>query len=73
MNWQLIAVGIIVALTAIYLARQTWRTWSAKKAGCGGSCGCSGKTGTPAEVNGHGTLIAPSEITLRRRGGAQRS
>jgi hypothetical protein len=42
MFWQYIAVGFLTALSAIYLVRQTYRTWFGKKArGCGGGCHCS--------------------------------
>jgi len=60
MNWQLLAVGVIVAAAVSYLARQTWRTWSAKKSGCGG-CGCGSKS------NDNATVIPVEQLTLRRR------
>ncbi len=65
MDWQWPAVGVSIALAAAYVARQTWRTWSAKKAGCGG-CSCAGKTG-PASAQDGSTLISPSELTARLR------
>ena len=36
MDWQPIAVGLVVVLAAIYLIRNALR-----QKGCGGSCGCS--------------------------------
>ena len=36
MDWQPIAVGLVVVLAAIYLIRNALR-----KKGCGGSCCCS--------------------------------
>ncbi len=37
---QLIVVGLIVAVAAIFLVRQWLRPWLKKGTGCGGSCGC---------------------------------
>jgi len=38
---QMIAVYLLIAVAAIYVARRAVRTWTgAKKTGCGGSCGC---------------------------------
>jgi hypothetical protein len=62
MNWQLLLVALIVAGAALYLGRQTWRTWSGKKAGCGGGCGCA-----PTAAGGSSTIIPPDELTLRLR------
>lgn len=56
---------VLIVLAAVgYLLRQSWRTWSGRKAGCGGGCRCSDK---PASTNGHATLIPAEQITLRRR------
>ena len=66
MDWQLGIVALIVGVAAWYLGRSTWRTWSARKGGCGGGCGCATKA-TPAEANGHATLIPEEQLTLRRR------
>jgi hypothetical protein len=66
MDWQLIAVSGIVLVAAGYLLRQTWRTWSGRKAGCGG-CGCAKEqsaNATPA------ALIPAEQLRLRRRTGA---
>ncbi len=60
MNWQLIAVIVIVSCAALYLARQLWGSFAGRK--CGGGCGCSGKS-TPEEP---ASLISPQQITLRR-------
>src|SRR5262249_2362108 len=39
---QLIAVGLIVAVAALYVLRRTIRTWSGGKKGAGsGGCGCT--------------------------------
>ncbi len=70
MDWQLVVVGLIVAASCWYLVRQTWRSWSGKKAGCSG---CSCKSAAPAtnQGEGHGpavTLIPPDQLTLRRPG-----
>jgi hypothetical protein len=63
MDWQQVAVVAIVAAATYYLGRQTWRTWSGRKAGCGGSCDCSSKPAEPPAA----ALIPPDQITLRRR------
>lgn len=42
MFWQYIAVGFLIAFSALYLGRQTYRTWFGKKVrGCGGGCSCA--------------------------------
>jgi hypothetical protein len=65
MEWQLLLVGVLVALALIYLGRQTLRTWRGQGAGCG-ACKCatpSKKTnGTAAD-----TLIPIEQLKLRRR------
>jgi hypothetical protein len=62
MDWQWLAVGASVAVAAGYLARQTWRTWSGRKSGCG-SCSCADKTAVSAGQR----LIPASELTRRLR------
>lgn len=43
---QLILVGVLVAVAALYVARSAWKTWFGKSAkGCGAGCG---KCATPA-------------------------
>ena len=64
MVWQLVIVAVIVAAAAWYIARATWRTWSGRKSGCGGGCGCGSKTAAEQK----GTVIPVEQITLRRRG-----
>ncbi len=65
MIWQLAIVVLIVGAAAVYLVRQTWRTWSG--AGCRGGCGCSRTPVAPPE--GKVTLIPADQLTLRRREG----
>jgi len=68
MNWQLIAVIVIVAAAAVYIGRQTWRTWSTRKdSSCGGGCGCASKTQASGNTNGAPVLIPSEELVLRRR------
>lgn len=67
MDWQLIIVGVIVALAAAYLARAAWRTWTAARGKCGGGCGCAATTANSTKKNGAVTLIPAEQITLRRR------
>ena len=65
MDWQLTAVIGILAGAVTYLGRRAWRSWFARKGGCGGGCDCSAKP--PAQANGHVTLVAPEQLRLRRR------
>jgi hypothetical protein len=62
MNWQLLAVILIVSCAVLYLGRQLWNSFAGRKGSCGGGCGCSSKP--PVEENG--ALISPQQITLRR-------
>ena len=62
MNWQLVLVALCVGVSALYVARQTWRTWAGKKSGCGG-CGC-GKTKPETAAP---RIIPVEELTWRRR------
>jgi FeoB-associated Cys-rich membrane protein len=67
MDWQLAIVGVLVALAAAYLGRQTWRTWAGRKAGCGG-CKCGGAAQARAgEGTAGAALIPPGDVRLRRR------
>ena len=37
---QLIVVGVLVAASALYVARSAWKAWSGRSAkGCGAGCG----------------------------------
>jgi len=62
MGWQLAIVCLTVAAAAVYLVRQAWRSWSGRKSGCGGSCGCSNSI----EARSDG-LIPAEQLTLRPR------
>jgi hypothetical protein len=66
MNGQLLITSLTIAAAAGYLLRQAWRTWFGRKAGCGGSCGCSSQTHPSPAANGQVTFIAPDQLTLRR-------
>jgi len=65
MDYQLLAVALIVVAAFGYLARRAWRTWAGRKSGCGGGCSC----GPKEPVNGQISLIPPEQLTLRRRSG----
>jgi hypothetical protein len=65
LDWQLVLVGLLVAAAAWYLVRASWRTWTAKKGGCGGGCGCGRQATAPRR--GDRTVIPVQEVTLRRR------
>jgi len=67
MNWQMLAVIVLVAVAAGYLLRQHWRAATGRKAGgCAGGCSCPSKS-TVAANGTEAPLIAPEQITLRRR------
>ena len=68
MTWQLAAVGLLVALALLYLARSAWRTWTGARSGCAGGCGCAAPA-RPAAGEGRSTFISSQELTLRRRDG----
>jgi hypothetical protein len=67
MDWQLPLVALIVAVALAYLARQTWRTWSGGKGGCGKTCACTGATAAPPGDADRVTLIPADRLTLRPR------
>ena len=67
MDWQLAIVVLIVAVATGYLIRQSWRTWSGRKSGCGGGCACDSKKPALEQANGTAALIPSEQITLRRR------
>jgi len=64
MNGQLGIVAVMVAGAAAYLLRQTWRTWTGKKAGCGKGCDCSGTA--VKQPNNPVTFIPSDQLGLRR-------
>jgi hypothetical protein len=65
MDWQWVAVAVSVTAAAVYLGRQTWRTWAGRKASCG-NCSCANKTDTtPARTATR--LISADELTARLR------
>ena len=61
MDGQLIVVGLIVVGAVLYLARQTWKTWSGR-GGCSKGCGCGEK-----KTEARPKLIPSNELTLRAR------
>jgi hypothetical protein len=67
MDWQIALVALAVGLASLYVVRQTWRTWSARKGGCGG--GCCGKRHDEAAKPGTvpARIIPVEELTLRVR------
>lgn len=62
MDWQLVVVGLIVAVAVVYLARRTVRSWSGS-GGCGTGCGGGCGTDKPAEG---GTTVFVGRLTVRR-------
>ena len=65
MDWQLAIVLLIVVAAAVYLVRQTWRTWSGAAGGCRSGCGCARTQAESPESKV--TLIPADQLTLRRR------
>jgi hypothetical protein len=61
MNEQLIVVCLIVSGAVMYLARQTWKTWSGR-GGCSKGCSCGEKKTSPPQ-----RLISSTELTVRMR------
>jgi hypothetical protein len=61
MDWQLPVVVMLVAVAAVYLARQAWRSWSGQK-GCKSGCGC----GPKSSQTGQDGLIPAAAVTIRR-------
>jgi hypothetical protein len=55
-DWQLAAVGLIVAGAVGYLARSAWKTWAGGKTGCGSGCG---KCEKPADAGSEQTKRIP--------------
>jgi hypothetical protein len=55
---QLIVVGVLVAVAAVYVLRAAWKTWFGKSSkGCGAGCGkCSIPT---AEAKQDGRFSLP--------------
>lgn len=39
MEWQLIAVLVVIVAAVGYVARAAWKTWFGRKAGCASACG----------------------------------
>lgn len=68
MEYQWLAVGLIVAAAAGYVAVRSVRVWTgAKKSGCGGGCGTG--CASPEPAKGGTTAFVPSEqLTVRSRG-----
>jgi hypothetical protein len=65
MLYQWVAVGLIVAVAAAYVVRQTIRTWSgSKKTGCGGGCG-SGCGSAGATKTGTAVFVPAEHLTVR--------
>jgi hypothetical protein len=64
MDWQLFIVAALIIGAACYLARQTWRTWSASRKGCAGGCGCHGKA-APVGADRQVALISAEQLRVR--------
>jgi hypothetical protein len=65
MEWQHLLTWFAVASASAYVLWCSWRALRGTKASCGG--GCCGKAS--AEPKSQSTLIAPEQLTMRRRSG----
>jgi len=63
MDWQTIAVALVLAWAVAYLVRGAWRL----RSGCGG--GCCGKTSSAPRSKEQTVWVAAEKLTLRRRNG----
>ena len=61
MTTQTLLVTLTATLAGAYLARQTWRAWTAS--GCGKSCGCAAVSGQVSTG-----LVTPADLTARVKG-----
>jgi hypothetical protein len=61
LDWQVIAVALVLAWAVAYLVRAALRT----RKGCGGGCGCAKTPAKPAK--GQSVWVASEKLTLRRR------
>jgi hypothetical protein len=61
---QMIVVGLIVAVAAIFLIRQWLRPWLRKGPGCGGSCGCGHSTNVANEKT---QILIGETLQVRKR------
>ena len=64
-EWQMVAVLLIVAAAGVYLARATWHSLRASKSGCAGGCGCKTKSSDAAADEPQ--LASMDELTARLR------
>jgi hypothetical protein len=62
MDWQTIAVVLVLAWAVVYLVRSAWRS----RTGCGG-CGCAKPAQRPSDAPT--VWVAAEKLTLRRREG----
>jgi hypothetical protein len=65
MDWQLVAVGLLVAGALAYLISQAWRSWKGSRRGCGG-CRCAAPRETEAQQEA-AHFIPAGQLTVRSR------
>jgi hypothetical protein len=68
-EWQLVPVVVLVTWAVWYLGREIWRSWDARKSGCGGGCACQSKARSGSESQGQTTFIPGDQLTMRLRQG----
>jgi hypothetical protein len=63
MDWQTLAVLLVVLTATTYLVSRIWRR--RPNASCGGSCGCSRDTSVPVNGRGQETFVPVEKLSSR--------
>ena len=68
-DWQNVAAQLVVAVAALFVGRNLWRSFGSKKSGSCGSCGsCSAAKETSAgTVGSQGNFVTLESLTRRRQ------
>jgi hypothetical protein len=69
MDLQLAIVAMLIAVAALYIALQVWRTWAgSKKGGCGGGCGCSAAEKSSTDKPSEKARISLNQVASSENG-----
>ena len=68
-DWQNVAAPLVVAVAALFVGRNLWRSFGSKKSGSCGSCGsCSAAKETSAgTVGSQGDFVTLESLTRPRQ------